>query len=222
MLALQAEGAHNINLVSPSHVIFQIADAIEIARTRGLQVPIVYNSGGYDSVAALRRIAGLIQIYLPDLKYASQSLSQKLSKAPDYPRVAMAAIEEMFTQVGELRCDREGIAQSGILVRHLVLPGQLENSKRCLRFLASLSREIHLSIMSQYTPREGASPLAGLARGVSAAEYEEIIEIALALGLENVFVQELSSQGNYLPDFERATPFQDQTGSEVEVKPTLG
>lgn len=222
MLALEAEGAHNINLVSPSHVIFQIADAIEIARTRGLRVPIVYNSGGYDSVAALRRIAGLVQIYLPDLKYASRSLAQKLSKAPDYPQVAVAAIQEMFTQVGELRCDRDGIAQSGILVRHLVLPGQLENSKRCLRFLAGLSRDIHLSIMSQYTPRDGASPLEGLERGVSAAEYEEITEAALALGLENAFVQELSSQGSFVPDFAREKPFQPQTGSEVEVKPTLG
>jgi len=222
MLELESEGAHNLNLVSPSHVIFQIADAIEIARDRGLRIPIVYNSGGYDSVAALRRIAGLIEIYLPDLKYASSTLAKAFSKAPDYPRVARAAIGEMFAQVGGLRCDREGIARSGLLVRHLVLPGQLENSKRCLRFLAELSSEIPLSIMSQYTPREGADSSLGLERGVSAAEYEEITETALELGLTNAFVQELSSQGNYLPDFERKNPFGPKTGSEVKVEPTLG
>jgi len=222
MLELQAAGAHNINLVSPSHVIFQIADAIEMARNQGLRIPIVYNSGGYDSVAALRRIAGLIEIYLPDLKYANSSLARTLSKASDYPQVARAAISEMFAQVGELRCDADGIARGGLLVRHLVLPGQLENSKACLRFLAELSCDIYLSIMSQYTPREGTNTISGLERGVSEEEYEEICETALELGLTNAFVQELSSQGNYLPDFERKSPFEPRSGSEVEVKSTLG
>ena len=222
MLELQARGAHNLNLVSPSHVIFQIADAIEIAKAEGLSLPVVYNSGGYDSVAALRRIEELVDIYLPDLKYASSELARKFSRASDYPTVARAAIREMFNRVGLLSCDRFGIARRGLLVRHLVLPGQVEDSKRCLRFLATLSRELHLSIMSQYAPRHRASAYPELNRSLSVTEYDEVLEYALELGLTNAFVQDLSSQESCVPDFERERPFRFDSDSEVEVEPTLG
>ncbi len=222
MLELEARGAHNLNLVSPSHVIFQLADAIEIAKARGLRLPIVYNSGGYDSVAALRRIDGLVDIYLPDLKYASSRLAKEFSLAPDYPKVAQAAIREMFAQVGLLNCNRFGIARRGLLVRHLVLPGQVEDSKRCLRFLATLSPELHLSIMSQYAPRYRASAYPALNRSLSVTEYDEITDYALELGLENAFVQDLTSQESCVPDFERERPFRFESDSEVEIEPTLG
>jgi putative pyruvate formate lyase activating enzyme len=219
MLELQALGAHNVNLVSPSHQALMLADAIETAKIRGLEIPIVYNSGGYDSVAVLRQIAGLIDVYLPDLKYMDEKLGKGLSSAPDYAEVASRAISEMFAQVGLLRRDRFGIAIGGLLVRHLVLPGQLENSKRCLRFLAELSPENHLSIMSQYAPRHRAHLTAGLDRSLSALEYEEIVDFALDLGLRNAFVQDLASQSRYLPDFDQALPFASQPASPVTTRP---
>ena len=207
MLALQAAGAHNINFVSPSHMIFQMADAIQCAKAKGLIIPIVYNSGGYDSVEALTAIQGLVDIYLPDLKYMDNSLGSRYSDAADYADAAPGAIREMFRQVGWLELDGEGVATGGLLVRHLVLPGQLDNSRRCLDFLAGLDRNIAISLMSQYAPRHRAAELPELARRLSRSEYDAITDYALALGLESVFIQELESQDTYLPDFKRDRPF---------------
>ena len=207
MLELQTRGAHNINLVSPSHVIFQAADAITIAKQKGLRLPVVYNSGAYDSVDALREIRGLVDIYLPDLKYLENAVAKQLSSAADYADVAEEALREMFFQVGSLQTDHEGIATSGILVRHLVLPGHLDNSRSCLRFLAKLSPSIPVSLMSQYAPRHRALELPGMDRALSAAEYAEITSFALELGLENAFIQELTSQSTYVPNFDLPRPF---------------
>ncbi len=207
MLQLQDEGAHNINFVSPSHMILQMADAILAARDRGLIIPVVYNSSGYDSLAALRQIRGLVDIYLPDLKYLDNELGRRLSAADDYADVIPGVLKEMLDQVGHLQLDDAGVAIRGLLVRHLVLPGLLENSRRCLRFLADLSPDIFISIMSQYSPQYRACDHRGIDRPLRGDEYAEITEFALDLGLDNAFVQELASQENYLPDFDRKRPF---------------
>ncbi|VAW36399.1 radical activating enzyme [hydrothermal vent metagenome] len=206
-LRLQDAGAHNINFVSPSHLIFQMAEAIVTARSRGLVIPVVYNSNGYDAVAALRRIRGLIDIYLPDIKYMDNRLGKRYSGVDDYADIIPAVLEEMRQQVGDLETDRHGIARRGLLVRHLVLPGCPDNSRKCLRLLAGLSPDIHLSIMSQYSPQYKAAAYPEINRTLTAAEYDEITDYALELGLENGFVQDLSSRDCQLPDFDLANPF---------------
>jgi putative pyruvate formate lyase activating enzyme len=207
MLRLAGAGAHNINLVSPSHVIFQAADAVVAARRRGLTLPIVYNSNGYDSVDALRQIEGLIDIYLPDIKYLSHDLGRRYSGAEDYADIIPGVLREMLRQVGHLQLDENGIARRGLLVRHLVLPGAVDNSRRCLAFLAELSPATHVSIMSQYSPQHRAAEYPEIHRSLTAREYDEITDYALALGLENAFLQELDSRDHYLPDFDLDRPF---------------
>ena len=207
MLGLQNLGAHNINLVSPSHYIYPIAESIQIAKEKGLRIPVVYNSNGYDSVDALKDIRGLIDIYLPDLKYMDNALSQRYSKAKDYADVIPDVLREMLDQVGHLTLDANGIATRGLLVRHLVLPGQVENSKRCLDLLAGLSSDIFISIMSQYSPQYHASTCQEINRPLSPEEYAEVIDYADDLGLENAFVQEMESRDHYLPDFGKEEPF---------------
>lgn len=207
MLRLQAAGAHNINFVSPSHLVWPMAEAILIARDRGLTLPVVYNSNGYDSLAALRRIRGLVDIYLPDLKYLDSALARAYSGAADYPEVIPGVLAEMLDQVGHLEVDGEGIGRRGLLVRHLVLPGAVENSRACLRLLAALDPATTVSLMSQYSPQYKARHHPPLHRPLSLAEYDEVTEYALDLGLEQVFVQELASQAEYLPDFEQELPF---------------
>jgi len=207
MLRLQDDGAHNINFVSPTHILWQVADAIVAARSMGLVIPVVYNSNGYDSAEALRQIRGLVDIYLPDLKYLDKAMSRDYSKVDDYAEVIGGVLAEMLTQAGHLELDKEGIARRGLLVRHLVLPGGVENSKQCLRLLADLAPTIAISLMSQYSPQYKAGSYPAINRTVSLAEYDEITDYALSLGLDNVFVQELSSQELYLPDFDKDQPF---------------
>jgi putative pyruvate formate lyase activating enzyme len=208
MLRLQAQGAHNINFVSPSHVIFQMAEAILAAKARGLVIPVVYNSNGYDSVAALRQIRGLVDIYLPDIKYLDNEPARQFSKVDDYAEVIPGVLREMLAQVGHLDMDDDGIARRGLLVRHLVLPGHLANSRHCLRLLADLSPDTFVSIMSQYSPRYKAGHYPSINRPLTVAEYDEITAYALELGLENAFIQELDSQAHYLPDFDQERPFE--------------
>jgi len=207
MLRLQNEGAHNINFVSPSHVIFQMADAIKLARVKGLVLPIVYNSNGYDSVDALRQIRGLVDIYLPDIKYLENGLGKRFSAVDDYADVVPGVLREMLDQVGHLEMDDEGIAVRGLLVRHLVLPNHLGNSQRCLRFLADLSPDTFISIMAQYSPQYRAHSYTEINRTLTEEEYDQVVDYALDLGLENAFVQELESQDRYLPDFTQESPF---------------
>ena len=208
MLRLEAAGAHNVNLVSPSHVIFLAADAIVAAREKGLAIPVVYNSNGYDSVDALRQVRGLVDIYLPDIKYLSNELARRYSNVSDYADVIPGVLREMLDQVGRLELDDEGIARRGVLVRHLVLPGHLENSRKCLALLAQLSTTIHVSIMSQYSPQYRAANYPEINRPLTAREYDEITDHAIELGLENAFIQELDSRRRYLPDFDLERPFE--------------
>ena len=209
ILRLQDKGAHNINFVSPSHMIYQMAAAIQSAKAHGLVLPVVYNSNGYDSVDALRQISGLVDIYLPDIKYLNNELGKKYSHVDDYADIVPGVLTEMLNQTGQMEMDDDGIAVRGLLVRHLVLPGCLENSRQCLRFLKELSPDIHVSIMSQYSPQYKAHDFPGINRTLTKNEYDEITDYALELGLEKAFIQELESQSCYLPDFDQKRPFDD-------------
>jgi len=207
ILRLQDEGAHNINFVSPSHMIFQMAAAVQAAKQKGLIVPVLYNSNGYDSVDALRQIRGLVDIYIPDIKYLEHEPGKKFSHVDDYADIVPGVLREMLNQAGHLETDDYGIAVRGVLVRHLVLPGHLENSRQCLRFLSDLSPDIHVSIMSQYSPQYKARDFPEINRPLIEDEYDEITDYALELGLENAFIQNLDSQAHYLPDFDQERPF---------------
>ncbi len=209
MLHLQEQGAHNINLVSPSHILPQLTAALSLAKNNGLTIPVVYNSNGYDSVTALKKMRGLVDIYLPDIKYHGNDPGRRYSGVPDYGDIIPGVLAEMLAQVGMLQTDEDGIARRGLLVRHLVLPNHLTNSRECLRLIKKLSPAITLSIMSQYTPCHRSHKFPEINRPLNAAEYDEITNYALDLGLEHAFVQEMSSQGSSMPDFDRPQPFAD-------------
>ncbi len=190
MLDLQNRGAHNINLVTPSHVVWPFIEALVLAVERGLRLPIVYNSSGYDGGRALELLHGVIDVYMPDLKYADDDNALRVSDAPDYWRKATEAISEMHRQVGGLRLDRDGVAERGLLVRHLVLPGGLSGTGRVLRFLAEeISAYTHVSLMRQYFPADRAAGMEGLDRRVSDAEWQEALSALGQTGLENGWVQ---------------------------------
>ncbi|MCX5750162.1 MAG: radical SAM protein [Candidatus Saganbacteria bacterium] len=202
MVELQKQGTHNINLVSPTHYGSRIVDLIKSAREKGLNIPIVYNSNGYDSLAILKQLKGLVQIYMPDIKYGDDSFALKYSSAKGYVGINQAAIKEMFNQVGNLHLDEDGIAIKGILVRHLVLPNNLSQSKDCLDFLSSISKDLYVSIMSQYHPCYKAGEHPELNRLLSPEEYYAVVDYAEELGMENLFIQELSSHKTYLPQIQ--------------------
>ncbi len=204
------QGAHALGLVSPSHVIPQVVTLIRALSEKGRNPVIVYNTHAYDRPDMLRRLSSLIPVYLPDLKYMDEKLARDLSQVPDYPEKAGAAIREMVRQKGlRLEVDRRGRIRSGVIVRHLVLPGQVENSRRVLRFLAEeISPDIFLSLMAQYTPTSPVMDTPPLNRGVTRAEYDEVLDEMDFLGFENGWVQDLDSQDNYSPDFARSHPFE--------------
>lgn len=205
LLYLQDDlGCHNINFVSPSHFVPQIVRAVLEAVPLGLRVPLVYNTSGYDSVASLKELDGIIDIYLPDLRYASNTWARKFSLTSNYVPCARQAIKEMYRQVGELIVDESGVAQRGLIVRHLILPNGLAGSEESLRWLArELSPTVTVSIMSQYLPLHRAKGIMLLSRTTSLAEYERVLELVYDLGLENGWLQETGAAENYLPDFER-------------------
>lgn len=203
-LELQEAGAHNINLVTPSHFIPQICYALEKAKTTGLSIPIVYNTGSYEKVSSLRMLEGLIDIYLPDLKYFSSELSSAFSHAPDYFERATCTIAEMFRQVGLPRFDAEsGLMQKGIIVRHLLLPGQTKDSKKILRYLhETYGNNIYVSIMNQYTPLPHVAQIPEINRKVTDAEYRRILRFADAIGIEQGFFQEGdAADESFIPPF---------------------
>ncbi|HUV57008.1 MAG TPA: radical SAM protein [Dehalococcoidales bacterium] len=205
MLYLQDElGCHNINLVSPSHFVPQLVRVVLEAVPTGLKLPLVYNTNSYDAIETLRELDGIVDIYLPDLRYASDDRANRFSQAPDYVAQARQAIKEMYRQVGELVVDEFGVAQRGVIVRHLILPNGLAGSKESLGWLArEVSPRVTVSIMSQYHPMHRANQFPLLARPVSLAEYEEVRRVMEGVGLENGWIQEMGAQKVYLPDFER-------------------
>lgn len=184
MLSLQARGCHNINLVSPTHVVPQILEALEVAVKLGLHLPLVYNSGGYDAVETLRILDGIVDIYMPDMKYSEEDTARELSGVENYPEINRAAVKEMHRQVGDLEMDKEGIAQRGLLVRHLVLPQGLAGTKKVVEFLSKeVSRNTYVNIMAQYHPCYKAFQTPKLGRPISAAEYLEALSLAREAGL---------------------------------------
>ncbi|ORX24393.1 radical SAM protein [Thermoanaerobacterium sp. PSU-2] len=201
---LEKTGAHNINLVTPTIFVPKIKEAIIIARNNGLSIPIVYNSNAYESVESLRSLEGLIDIYLPDLKYYSNEVAVKYSNAPHYFEYATKAILEMYRQVGDPVFDSDGIMKRGIIIRHLILPGKLDETKRILKWIKdNLSNEVYVSLMGQYTPFYNANKYQELNRRISNREYEEAIEYFFELGLENGFVQDdESASESFIPDFD--------------------
>lgn len=186
MLELQAQGVHNINLVTPEHVVPQVLEALVIAVEAGLRLPIVYNTSAYDSMESLRLLDGIVDIYMPDFKFWSPQLSQRYLKAKDYPEVARRVILEMYQQVGDLVIDEDGLARRGLLLRHLVMPGFLEETKAILRFVAeAISRKTYVNLMDQYYPagRVDAQHYPELNRQLMRSEYPEAVSYAQELGL---------------------------------------
>lgn len=186
MLELQEEGCHNINFVTPEHVVPQILEALPLAVRMGLRLPLVYNTSAYDSLQSLRHMDGVIDIYMPDFKFWDPDVSKRLMKAKDYPEAARAAIKEMHRQVGELAFDDSGLARRGLLVRHLVMPGGLAGSREIMHFLArEVSPHTYVNIMAQYYPagQVGAEKYAEINRRTTAEEYQEAVRIAREAGL---------------------------------------
>ncbi|WP_235043758.1 radical SAM protein [Peptoniphilus mikwangii] len=200
-LKLQNKGAHNINLVTPSHYILNIADAIDIAEMRGLNIPIVYNTSSYEKVESLKLLSGKIDIYLADLKYFDKKLSEKYSKAADYFEIASNAIEQMFNQVGRFEYDGE-LLKRGLVIRHLLLPEHIEDSKKVVKYLYDkYSDDIIFSIMSQYTPVRKLK-YDNLNKRVDEREYNELVDFCIELGIENAFIQDgESATESFIPNF---------------------
>ena len=201
-LALQAQGAYNINLITPTQYLPWILEALNLCRER-LAIPVLYNTGGYERVEMLRLLEGRVQIYLPDLKYYDSALSARYSAAPDYFAVAAQALREMFRQVGPVRFDENGMLQSGMVVRHLVLPGAHKDSLRLLNWLADnfSPEDIRLSLMSQYTPPAGIA-IRELQRPIFTYEYRKACERAEELGFLGYTQQRSSADAAYTPPFD--------------------
>ncbi|MHB9110731.1 MAG: radical SAM protein [Armatimonadota bacterium] len=211
-LRLQRLGCHNLNWVSPTHVVPQLVEALAIAVERGLRLPVVYNSNGYDSRSVIAMLDGIVDIYLPDLKYADGAVAARLSGAPDYPDAAIAAIREMYRQVGDLELDERDVARCGLVVRHLVLPGNLAGSRVILRRLAEeVSPTVTVSLMAQYYPAHRAANTPELARTITVEEYEDALDAFADAGLENGWAQEVRTAPEYYrPDFTEAHPFESE------------
>jgi len=187
MLELQELGCHNINFVSPSHVVAQILAALAIAAKAGLRLPLVYNTGGYDSLTALHLLEGVIDIYMPDMKYANPHSARKYSKALNYPVINQVAVQEMHRQVGDLQLDESGIAKRGLLIRHLILPNGLAGTRQILHFLAQkISLDTYLNLMDQYRPCYRAHLFDPISRAITPLEYESAIQLAHAEGLHRL------------------------------------
>lgn len=206
-LELQEQGANNINLVTPGHFAPQIITALKSAKRQGLYLPIVYNTGSYESVDTIQSLEGLVDIYLPDFKYMDRALSARYSHAPDYSEVAKAAIAEMVRQSGEaVFCDgnEDSLMKRGTIVRHLLLPGQTKDSKAVIRYLyETYGDKIYISIMNQFTPLAGLEKYPELNRRVTEEEYEEVVDYAIDLGVENGFIQEgETAKESFIPQFD--------------------
>lgn len=198
---LKEQGAHNINLVNPTHYALQLADTLTKYKP---DIPVVYNTGGYDSVDSLKRLEGLADIYLTDMKYVSPKVAKKYSRAEDYFEIASAAALEMLRQTGEAVFDSDGIMQKGVIVRHLVLPGNISQAMQVLDWIsANMPPDTVVSLMSQYTPCGDLSEYPTINRRLSEREYDMVLDYADRLGLENAYIQELdSSKEEYIPPFD--------------------
>jgi putative pyruvate formate lyase activating enzyme len=187
MLELQKMGCHNINFVTPSHVVAQILEAIPAAIEMGMRLPLVYNTGGYDHIETLRLLEGVVDIYMPDIKFFDSSVGERLCQAPDYPEVVKAAVKEMHRQVGDLKTDERGTASRGLLVRHLVMPNGLSQTPQVMNFLAKdISTDTYVNVMDQYRPCGDAQNLSDLSRRITREEYHQAVEDTRKAGLHRL------------------------------------
>ena len=203
MISLQEQNANNINLVTAGHYAPQTAEALYLAKKKGLRIPVVYNSSGYEKPETLRLLSGLVDVFLPDFKYLGPELSGKYSRAEDYGARAKEALKEMLRQTGSPCFDERGMIERGVIVRHLLLPGHVEESKRVVEYLyKTYGNQIYISIMNQYTPMPAMAKDPLLSRRVTKREYDRLVEYALSLGVEQGFIQEgETAKENFIPEF---------------------
>lgn len=208
MLELQRKGAHNINLVSPTIWSYWLKKIIPKAKKEGLKIPIVWNGNGYEKAEILRELEGLVDIYLPDYKYDNAKLAIKYSQAPDYSQIARDAILEMQHQVGDLIINKNGIAKRGLIIRHLIIPNAMENTKGCLRFISTISLSVHLSLMSQYNPLYRAREFGEINRPITKEEFEAAKKLVNGFGIKYGWMQKYGGSVKCLsPDFRKENPF---------------
>ena len=202
-LELQEQKANNINLVTATHYVPQVIEALEEAKKQGLKIPVVYNCSGYESVETLRLLEGLVDIYLPDFKYMDPARAKKYSHAEDYPAVARAALAEMVRQQPKAEFDHRGIMKKGIIVRHLMLPGGIKDSKAVVQYLyETYGDQIYLSLMNQYTPLPQVADYPELTRKLKKFEYDRLVDYAISLGVTNGFIQEgETAEESFIPAF---------------------
>lgn len=200
----QEKGVHNINLVTPTSYVYQIIEAIKIAKAKGLNIPIVYNTNGYENIETIKALNGYVDVYLPDLKYAEEKLAIEYSGAKNYFEVATKAIKEMIKQVGNIKLNEDGIIQKGVIIRHLVLPNHIENSKKVLLWIKqNLPNDIYVSIMAQYFPTYKAKENQELNRKLTKKEWEQIEKYVEEIDIENGFIQELGDhEEEYVPKWD--------------------
>ncbi len=203
MLSLQAQGAHNINLVTPAHYAQQLVLVLTLAKKQGLVIPIIYNTNAYELVPTLQSLTGLVDIYLPDCKYFFEDTARNYSNAANYPLISQAAIKEMYRQQPNCIWSNDGILQRGVIIRHLLLPNQLLESKQLMLNLFEIyGNSVIYSIMNQYTPVGVNKQFSELNKYISSEDYDELIDFCIALGMENAFVQEeRTTKQSYIPDF---------------------
>ena len=203
-IELQAKNAANINLVTPTHYTPEIIEAVQLARKQGLQIPVVYNCSGYENVDTLKLLEGIVDIYLVDYKYENAVIAKRYSNAEDYPYIVKKALEEMVRQCPCAEFDEEGMMQKGVIVRQLLLPGYLENSKAVVKYVyETYGDNVFLSLMNQYTPLPHMIKWPEINRKVTEEEYEELVDYAIELGVENGFVQEgETAEESFIPAFD--------------------
>ena len=202
-LELQAQKANNINLVTATHYVPQVVEALKLAKEQGLHIPVVYNCGGYESVETLKMLEDLVDIYLPDFKYVDTERAKRYSHAENYPEVAKAALAEMVRQQPEAEFDERGIMKKGVIVRHLMLPGGIKDSKAVVKYLyETYGDQIYISLMNQYTPLPHVEEYPEINRKVKKFEYDRLVDYAISLGVENGFIQEgETAEESFIPAF---------------------
>ena len=204
MIEQQSRGVNNINLVTPTMYVYQIIEAIKIARKNGLKIPIIYNTNSYENVSTIRALNGYIDVYLPDLKYYSDEVAIKYSKAPNYFKVSTEAIKEMYKQVGEPIFDENGIIKKGVIIRHLILPNHIQNTEHILKWIKdTFDNKVYVSVMAQYFPTYKAKNDDKLNRKISTREYKKVENYMYLLGIENGYMQDLGKhEEEFVPVFD--------------------
>jgi len=203
-LEQQKRGAHNINLVTPTHYVPQIIESLKIAKSKGLDIPIIYNTNSYENIQTLQSLKGYIDVYLPDLKYFDDKYSCKYSNSPNYFTHAIKAIAEMFSQVGEFNINSKGLIEKGVIIRHLMLPGLLFDSKKIIDYVYNtFGNSVYISIMNQYTPMPQINKHIEINRPLNPKHYDSLINYCITLGIKNAFIQEDETcSESFIPDFD--------------------